>query len=501
MNQTYHKSSRILFALCAIIQIMLAGLCLAGCSSVQNSAQYTPARNHLTTASQKTFFQKRCEKIYRAAISGIWYPFGWESPYIFVSTDASYPIMLTSGRTFEYKTENGKKIQTCMECEVYYHSNGQYTLLGTLDSLNTGYPIAYDETGFYEAGTHGVRKWILDEDGPSPCLKIEQEVYFSGGEDADKNMSANEYNRLYHDYLSAEIIDYGDANPFFGKLYDEEVELLQLLEAESGCKITEYRYIDMDHDAHMEIIGAYKEKELWHILYLCSDDKICRELCSFHYDQCKLSHFATYGGETYQGNHLIINVYNDTGTDKYFSIYALDGHKMQPVISNQFGHVYLDDTSTINQTLYLDVEDYGGGYSGITYLSFDGSAYKEYGLSRLSEGQFMQYSNAEEVLADIRAEIGSDTIEFSYFMRANHHILIQCESISESGGTQLCHFTLRASGDNQLEETYIPQRSLHPAADKQAPYTKPLYNRHEGRVKEFYTDLEVIYPNVGEESS
>ncbi|MDE6844939.1 MAG: hypothetical protein K2J99_04125 [Lachnospiraceae bacterium] len=430
--------------------------------------------------------------MYKATIGNLLYPLGWESTYIFVDMGTDYPIMLITGITFDYETEQGEKIQTCMDCEVYYHDNGQTILLGTLGSLSTGYPIAYDETGFYEAGAHGVRKWILDESGSSPCLKAEQETYLSDV----RNTSADEYNRLYHDYLSAQIIDYGDSEPFQRKLHDEEVELLQLLEAESGCRIMEYDYLDMDHDGKTEIIGSYKQDDLWHILYLCSDDKICRELESFRYDHCKLLPYPIYDDTTYLGIHLIVNVYDDAGIDKRFSIYALGDHELQPVISNQFGHAYIDDTSVINQTLNLNVEDYGDGYSAITCLCFDGSVYKEYGLSELSEGQFMQYGNAEKVLADIRAEIDSSSIEFSYFLRADNHVLIQCESISESGDTQFCHFTLRASGDNQLEEAYIYQRSLHPATGQQTSHTASLYNRHEGRVKEFYTDLDVIYPDL-----
>lgn len=474
-----------------MIQIILTGLCLSGCSSAQNDIKYAPLGNHLTDVNREVFFQRRGEKIYREAISGIWYPFGWESPYLFVNMGADYPVMLTSGKTFDYKTENGEKIQTCMECEVYYHDNGQYILLGTLDSLSTGYPIAYDETGFYEAGTHGIRKWILDESGSAPYLKTEQEVCLSDSGDA----SADEYNRLFNDYLSAKIIDYGNAQPFFEKLHDEEVELLQLLEAEAECRIMNYKYTDMDQDGNAEIIGSYKEDDLWHILYLCSDDKVCRELESFRYDHCELLTYPTYDAATYLGTHLIVNVYDDTATNKCFSIYALDDYKLQPVISNQFGHVYTDDISVINQTLYLDVEDYGDGYSTITYLYYDGSSYKEYGLSKLSEEQFMQYDNAAEVLANIRSEIGSDAIEFSYFLRANHHVLIQCESISETYDAQFVHFTLRISSDNRLDEILIYQCSLHPMTDQQTLYSKPLYNCHEGRLKEFYTDLEVTYPD------
>ena len=137
MNQIYVKNKRILFALCIVIQIILTGLCLAGCSSsVKNGANYIPSGNHLTDEAREALFQKRGEKIYRAAISGIWYPFGWESPYLFVNIGADYPVMLTSGKTFDYKTENGEKIQTCMECEVYYHDKAG-KIVGFIHSVSS----------------------------------------------------------------------------------------------------------------------------------------------------------------------------------------------------------------------------------------------------------------------------------------------------------------------------------------------------------------------------
>lgn len=132
-----------------------------------------------------------------------------------------------------------------------------------------------------------------------------------------------------------------------------------------------------------EIIGAYSENDMWHVLYLCSDEKVCHELETFRSDHCELFAFPIYDDITYLGTHLFVNVYDDAGIDKYFSIYALDDHEMHPVISNQFGYVYTNDISVINQTLYLNVED----CSAITYLHFDGTTYREYGLLELSEEQ------------------------------------------------------------------------------------------------------------------
>lgn len=134
---------------------------------------YTPLTSRRTYEKKKALFEKRGERLYRAAISGIWYPFGWESPYLFVDIGAEHPVMLTSGKTFDSPTESGEKIQTCMECEVYYHDNGEDIFLGALESLNTGCPIAYDETGIYVAGAHGVEKYIVDESCETPFTDLE----------------------------------------------------------------------------------------------------------------------------------------------------------------------------------------------------------------------------------------------------------------------------------------------------------------------------------------
>ena len=244
-SQPSHRNSRPLPTLCEMTLLIAVCVCLSGCSFTSNGIYgYTQSASRRTAEKKEALFEKRGERLYRAAISGIWYPFGWESPYLFVDIGAEHPVMLTSGKTFDYPTESGEKIQTCMECEVYYHNNGEDIFLGALESLNTGCPIAYDETGIYVAGAHGVEKYVIDESGAAPCLRMEIGSYRSEAglyrsDTVNSTLSKNEYNRLYADYLSAKIIDYGDVLPFLYKYADEEIELLQLLEKEADCKITD----------------------------------------------------------------------------------------------------------------------------------------------------------------------------------------------------------------------------------------------------------------------
>lgn len=467
------KQIMLLIAMCA---------CLSGCSfTAKDVGCYTPLTSRYADEKKDVLFEKRSERLYRAAISGIWYPFGWESPYLFVDIGAGYPVMLTSGKTFNYHTKSGEKIQTCMECKVYYHDNDQYVLLGVIESLNTGYPITYDETGIYAAGAHGIEKYVIDESGAAPCLRMEIGSY------------QNEIG-LYADYLSAKIIDYGDALPFLYKYADEEIELLQLLEKEADCKITEYQYADFNHDGHMDIAGAGMKDGLWHLLYLCGDDHVCLELETLRYDFCEIWSFPAYDGETYSETHLLVNAYDDAGADRHFSIYALKDHALTPILDHLPGRVSMNDGSAINQTLFLNMEDCGDGYSAITYLSYKDGAYKELGILELPEDKFMQYDNAKEVLANIRAELGTDDIRFTFYAQQLSTIRIQCEITSESGEVRFCHFTLSPS-NNELLTSSMTHRCFQTTAETPLP-DYPLYNMHEGRLKSHFTNLEVTYPEI-----
>lgn len=477
-KQTPHRKEQILPI--SIIALLIASYtCLTGCShTAEDLSGYTPMTNRRTDKERETLFEKKSERLYRTTINEIWYPFGWESPYLFVDVGAAYPVMLTSGKTFDYITESGVKIHTCMECEVYYQDNGQPVLLGTLESLSTGYPITYDETGFYVAGGCGVEKYIVDLNGAAPCLRM------------DKKLCREEVG-LYH---SAQIIDYGGAYPFLYKYTDEEIELLQLLEKEAGCKITEYIYIDMNLDEHTDLVGACKKNGLWHILYLCGDDHACRELETLRYDFCELWHFPAYDDETYLESHLLVNVYNDAGADRHFSVYALKDHVLQPVIDHQPGHVTMNDISAINQTMFLSVEDCGDGYSAVTYLHYENGVYKELGISELSESKFMQYDNAEDVLSNIRNELGTDDIRFTFYAQQFNNIRIQCETTSESGETRFCHFTL-SNVNNELLTSSMSHYRFQTITGAQVP-DYPLYNMYEGRLKSHFTDLDVTYPTI-----
>ena len=84
---------------------------------------------------------------------------GDDELFAIVEAGAKHSILLTSDQT--YDDENGN--QASILCEVYYEEeDGEAKHLGTLESLGTAYPIAYDKSGLYTAGGHEVKRYEID---------------------------------------------------------------------------------------------------------------------------------------------------------------------------------------------------------------------------------------------------------------------------------------------------------------------------------------------------
>lgn len=176
---------------------------------------------------------------------------------------------------------------------------------------------------------------------------------------------------------------------------------------------------------------------------------------------------------------MALNAYNTMGTDKRFSILALHGDAPEALVSNQNGNVRQNEAGDI----LLSVEDYDGMFDGEnwslhtfkeSYLYYEDGTYKEYGAVVLSDEDFMQYDNAEEVLADIQEQNGSDKIVFSYFLRGNEILHIQCE-LEEAGLTRYFYYTMNIDG-----------KRLWGDED----------NYHDGNMQTSFSELEITYPEV-----
>lgn len=82
-----------------------------------------------------------------------------EQAYAYVKVgDSVVPILLVTGGTYQYEDT----IEACLDCEVYYAWDGKAETLGSLESMGTAYPIAYDKDGIYAGGPHFMVRYVLD---------------------------------------------------------------------------------------------------------------------------------------------------------------------------------------------------------------------------------------------------------------------------------------------------------------------------------------------------
>lgn len=257
---------------------------------------------------------------------------------------------------------------------------------------------------------------------------------------------------------------------------EEERKLLDSLEKESGQQAETYLYTDMNHDGEKEMVGVTLKDGRYQIWYISGDGSICEQAGTTvqEMDACELAEMDL-GTET----HAVINVYNMMGTNKQYSILAIHEDKPELIVSNHYGYVHMNEKGDI----LLDVEEYDAMYDKETeswlghtwkntYLYYNSGVYKEYGAVTLTDEEFMNYDNAEEVKKDIQEQNGSDGIVFSYFLRENEILHIQCV-LEEGDYIRYFYYTMNIDG-NYLwgdEDNY-----------------------HEGSMQTSFSELEVTYP-------
>lgn len=234
-----------------------------------------------------------------------------------------------------------------------------------------------------------------------------------------------------------------------------EGELVTIVQAAAGYQLEDYVYLDMDHDGLKELIGVYADDmDIYQTWYCSSDGRKCFLVHRNNdgMDACELE-LLDLGAET----HVVINAYRMMGTGKNYSIIALEGNDISCLVSNNYGYVRMTEQGDI----ILDVEAYDGMYdaaSGVmmahtwkdTYLYFDGETYREYGAAEITEEEYFGYKNSKSIKDEIVGELRQDDtikLEFSYFVRKNGIMHIQCNAYNSFGSIQYGYYTIRISGD------------------------------------------------------
>ena len=258
-----------------------------------------------------------------------------------------------------------------------------------------------------------------------------------------------------------------------------EDELLSIMQTASNHQIEKHVYLDMDCDGSNELLGLYTNNGICCAWYCSSDGSVCKLVHENDegMDSCEIE-LLTFDNAI----HVVLNAYRMMGTGKNYSILALENKDITCIVSNEYGYVCMRDTGDIT----LNVEAYDGMYDASldmmmlhtwkdTYLYFDGTKYKEYGATEISDSAYFQYENARAIAQAIEAELttsDTDRIEYSYYVRANGILHIQCDIYSSSGSIDFGYYTLRYTG-NILDEE--------------------LGDRNYGQMSTFFSNLDVTY--------
>lgn len=138
-----------------------------------------------------------------------------EKFYAFVSLEENaYPVLLVADGVYECDD-----IQAAFYCSVYYVTEEQVALLGSIRSEGTAYPISSDKTGLYTMGHHYVKRYIVDEEqGELVLAEYAEEVfqegtgaesYFYAAEDKTKQVEDRSVlEAMAEKYFDAEIADF-----------------------------------------------------------------------------------------------------------------------------------------------------------------------------------------------------------------------------------------------------------------------------------------------------
>jgi len=230
-----------------------------------------------------------------------------------------------------------------------------------------------------------------------------------------------------------------------------EAELLEQLEQKAGVAPESYLYADFDHDGRRELFATLTAGYPYQVWYCNSDGTVCDNVseAALFYDACDMTTIE-YAEET----HVVVNLYNMMGTGKKFAIFALWNDAVTCLVPWHYGTAGTDSTGQPCMT----VENYDGCYDAAldlwlmhtwkqTWLRYDKTAntYHEIAAREISEEEFLQFSNATEILESIRMQETKENTEelaLSFFCQDNGIMHVQCFVKDTFGNIAARYYTM-----------------------------------------------------------
>lgn len=132
--------------------------------------------------------------------------------FAIIETKAKRPVLLVTDTFYD----SGNGYQASISCDVYYPIDGEAQKIGSLQSMGTAYPIAFDKTGMYAGDGHTVLRYEIDKEGN---LILAEGIYETFDEEGNASYTKEkdgeatesteeEYLSMVDAYGKAEIVNF-----------------------------------------------------------------------------------------------------------------------------------------------------------------------------------------------------------------------------------------------------------------------------------------------------
>lgn len=132
--------------------------------------------------------------------------------FAIIDTNASLPVLLVTSQVYN----DGLGNQAALNCDVYYLIDKEVKNIGTIESMGTAYPIAYDETGIYAASGHDIQRFEIEKSGLIRMAEAIYEQFDESGNaaytmkkgDETKVITEEEYYAAFEKYSNASVVNF-----------------------------------------------------------------------------------------------------------------------------------------------------------------------------------------------------------------------------------------------------------------------------------------------------